>query len=459
MKILHKSLVAAGIATAVFATGAAQAATVSTPSTAAVPAYGKTIVNESVRTVISPVATVVTLGAGEALSVDDSITFTLNNGTFAAIASGDLTAAPNAGPAGFALVSGGAGSNFATYRVTTNPTNAAAVLTLAATATITGTAVADSGAINTTVQMSGFVGGASTSLFGSPLVSLTVQLAPTYTVAFTTGAGIFDVATGFVTLTTSAAAPSVSAAGTITPTVNAAAVANSTTAGIPAGVPTPANLLIALSGPMTGVSAITAANANGSTALGGASTPAVAGGFSIDTANNAAYGTTIATAATPITITFDGTTTYDVSSYSAVVSMTADAGGGYTANPSVATGTTHTFTRNGSAFATNSFGSLNKITITDRSGALGTGGADGAVGISAFAVDGTAVTCTGLTITNVPNNGTVTVEGAAVLAACPGAKRIEGIVNSTSIQTTNTKITADGATSQSGLNGGATITN
>ncbi|MBT3870355.1 MAG: hypothetical protein HOF19_20830, partial [Gammaproteobacteria bacterium] len=108
MKLLKKTLVAAGVATAVLATGAAQAATISTPSTATAPApAAQTIINESTRTVITPAATTVFLGAGEGLSVDDSVTFTLNSGTWAAIASGDLTDAVGgvAGTGTFALVS------------------------------------------------------------------------------------------------------------------------------------------------------------------------------------------------------------------------------------------------------------------------------------------------------------------------------------------------------------------
>jgi len=461
MNLLNKTLVAAGVATAVLATGAAQAATINFPSTATTPAVGKTIVNESVRTVITPVATVVTLGAGESLSVDDSVTFTLSSGTFAAIVSGDLTHG-GGGTGTFALVSGGIGSATATFRVTVAAIPAASLITLAATATVTGTAIADNAALNVQVDMSGFVGGAATALFGSPLTSLNAQLAPAMTGSVTTAVtGVFDVAAGFAALngvTPTAAGATTTGAAVYTPVANAASVAGTTTGGQPVGVPTPAATLITISGPMTGVSAITAANILGTTAAGGGTTPASTGIFAIDTANNLAHGTTVATAAVSATMTFDGTTAYDASAYTATGSLLSDVAGGYGTNANIGSGTLFSFTRNGSSFTSNSFGSLNKMTVTDRSGALGGVGADGAIGITAFDAAGAAVTCTGLTIANVPNNGSTTIQGADVLAACPGAKRIEGIVNSTTILTTNIKTTADGATMQaSGNNTSANI--
>jgi len=460
MNLLNKTLVAAGVATAVLATGAAQAATISNPSTAVTPAAGKNIVNEGVRTVITPVATVLTLGTGEILTVDDSIKFTLSSGTWAAIVSGSVTS-PGAGV--FALVAGGVGSASATYRVTT-ATAAAGVITLAATATVTGTAIADSALVSVTADMSGFVGGAATALFGSPLVSLNTQLVPAMTATIVPATGTHSVATGFTTLvgatvgTGLTVGQTTSATATITPAANAAAASGATTTSIPTGVPTPAATLITIAGPMTGITSINAPNIDGTSSAGVVPTPASANLFVIDTANNVATGVTTTTAATPITMTFAGTQAYAASAYTATVSLLVD-GVNYAANPSVAAGALYAFGRDGSAFTTNSFGTLNKLTVSDRSGGLGGAGADGAIGITAYDAAGAAVTCTGLTITNIPNNGTTTVQGADVLTACPGAKRIEGIVNSTSILVTNTKVASDGATSQSGINGASTIAN
>ncbi len=114
MKALKKALVVLGTAIAIFATGAAQAVAINNPSTALLPAPGKLVTNESVLTVITPADTVVTLGAGESLSIDDSVTFTLSAGTFGTIAGGSLTAVPGNGET-YALVSGGAGSNSAIF--------------------------------------------------------------------------------------------------------------------------------------------------------------------------------------------------------------------------------------------------------------------------------------------------------------------------------------------------------
>ena len=77
--------------------------------------------------------------------------------------------------------------------------------------------------------------------------------------------------------------------------------------------------------------------------------------------------------------------------------------------------------------------------------------------ITAYDAAGAAVTCTGLSIASLPNNGSTTIQGADVMAACPGAKRIEGKVNSTTIYVSNTKITSDGATSQAGGNNTAAV--
>lgn len=462
MKLLKKTLVAAGIATAVFATGAAQAATINNPSTALAPAAGKAVTNESVLTVITPADTVVTLGAGESLSVDDSVTFTLNAGTFGTIAGGNLTAVPANGET-YALVSGGAGSNSATYRVTGAASAAAAVLTLSGH-TITGTGVAANSSILVTVDMSGFVGGAATALYGTPITQINTSLVPAMAAVVTAAgaAGVFDVANGFTALTagtgnTVAGVSTFNGVADVTTTASAAAVVGNNTAGVPAGVPDPAATLIAISGPMNGVAGIDSPNTNATNALGVLAAPP-ATGFGINVGSNMAWGTQIGTGATAITISFDGTTSYDVSSYSAKVLRLPDVANGYGANANIGSGSLFSFTRNGTAFTSNSVGALNKLTITDRSGGLGGTGADGGIAISAFDAAGNAVTCgAGLVIPNVPNNGTVTVQGADIQDNCPGAKRIEGIVNSTNIYVSNTKKTEDGATSQSGSSNEAQV--
>ncbi len=171
MKHMKKTLLASAVAASLSA--GAFAATINLPSTGTT--FGKLIANESNRAVITPVATNIVLAAGEGLSVDDSITYTLSGGaTFAAVVVGDMGFS-NVGAV--ALVAGGTGTSSVSFRVTT-AIFPASNITLATTATHNGATVAANGDIQTTVDMSGFVGGIPTSLFGSPLTSLSENLVP-----------------------------------------------------------------------------------------------------------------------------------------------------------------------------------------------------------------------------------------------------------------------------------------
>ena len=463
MKLLKKTLVAAGIATAVFATGAAQAATINNPSTALAPAAGNLVTNESVLTVITPANTEVTLEAGESLSIDDSVTFTLSAGTFGTLVGGNLTAVPANGET-YALVSGGAGSSTATFRVTGAASAAAAVLTLSGhtISAGTGTVPADT-TILVTVDMSGFVGGAATALYGTPLTQINTQLEPAVTATVTANANVgeFDVASGFSTLTagtgtTVLGASTLNGFAVVTTTASAAAIAGGTTAAIPTAVPDPSANLISISGPMRGVASINSANTDATNGLGILATPA-ANGFGINVAQNKAHGTQIGMGATDISITFDGTTAYDTSPFTAVVSRLPD-GTNYAPKLNIGSGNLFSFTRNGTAFASNSVGRLSTLTITDRSNNLGAGGANGDIAITAYDQAGNMVACgAGLVIDNLPGNGTVTIQGADIVDNCPGVKRVEGIVNSTAIYVTNTKKSSTGLTQMSGSIGGTQV--
>ena len=463
MKLLKKTLVAAGIATAVFATGAAQAATINNPSTAVTPAAGNLVTNESIRGVVTPADTVVTLGAGESLSIDDSVTFTLSAGTFGTLAGVNLTATGIAGET-YALVSGGAGSNSATFRVTGAASEAAAVLTLSGhtISAGTGTVPADT-TILVTVDMSGFVGGAATALYGTPLTQINTQLEPAVTATVTANANVgeFDVASGFSTLTagtgtTVLGASTLNGFAVVTTTASAAAIAGGTTAAIPTAVPDPSANLISISGPMGGVASINSANTDATNGLGILATPA-ANGFGINVAQNKAHGTQIGMGATDISITFDGTTAYDTSPFTAVVSRLPD-GTNYAPKLNIGSGNLFSFTRNGTAFASNSVGRLSTLTITDRSNNLGAGGANGDIAITAYDQAGNMVACgAGLVIDNLSGNGTVTIQGADIVDNCPGVKRVEGIVNSTAIYVTNTKKSSTGLTQMSGSIGGTQV--
>ena len=460
MKALKKALVVLGTAIAIFATGAAQAVAINNPSTALLPAPGKLVTNESVLTVITPADTVVTLGAGESLSIDDSVTFTLSAGIFGTIEGGSLTAVPGNGET-YALVSGGAGSNSAIFRVTGAASAAAAELTLTGH-TITGTGLAANTTVLVTVDLSGFVGGAATALYGTPITQLNTQLEPA--IAAVVGAnptvGVFSVASGFSTLTaatgTVIAGESVlNGSARVTTTASAAAVAGNNTAGVPVASPDPSATLITISGPMVGVARINSTNTQATNGLG-ILAPVVVGppatGFGIDVASNTAWGTQIGTGLSNIEIVFDGTTAYDVSGYFAVVSRLQDSVN-YGPDANIGAGDLFRFTRNSTAFASNFVGRLNTLTITDRSNNLGAGPSSGGIAITAYDGAGNMVACdAGLVIDKLPGNGTVTIQGADIVDNCPGVKRVDGVVNSTSIYVTNSRKSSTGLTEMSRSN-------
>lgn len=459
MNVLKKTLVAAGIATTVLATGAAQAATVSNPSTGT--AFSATVVNQEDNSALDINAASIagngewtlTLLAAEALSIDDSVTLTLDNGaTWAAIASADLE---DDGAAGSFSLANNADPAVAVFRVTT-AVAAGSLITLAATATMNASAVPASGAVTISAEMKGFVGGDATVLYGSPLISNSLQTAPIYSVAaITPTERTIDVAEGFtLVLDANGANPSVT-----TDNVRPAITRNA--AGANAGTALAA-VLYSVAGDMTGVTSITCQNMTGSSATG-VTTGGVANECLIDTATNMAHavntGALNGTLNVNTNVTFDGTTSLENRTFTLAVAGLADATAGYSASTPQAATAGIVLTRNGSSFTSNSLGALNKVTITDRSGAIGTGGADGAVAITGYDNAGTAVPCTGLMVSDVPNNGTVVIQGADIQSACVGAKRIEGVVNSTNILVSNVKTSADGVTVQSGTNSASTIAN
>jgi len=470
MKVLNKTLVAAGLATAVFATGAAQAATVSNATTLTTPTYAKTIVNESTKSTVDVPFLGIKLSTGQDLSIDDSVTITLNNGKFKAVANDNLDLNAGSGTFTASIADGGAGKTFVKYRVTKKPGDAALLafgsnstggtVGAGARATLDLSAVAAGTTITATVEMKGFVGGESTQLYGSPLSANLIKQNPTATVKIsgTAPTDTFGVASGFNQLKAvsggatvgsgATAGQSTSSAGAVTVTYDSVgAKANVNTTGQPKATPTTNKTLIRMTGDMTGVKSISATNVNGSTCTGGALSTAITGGLSVDKSGGQACGLAQVKGTHSMKITFDGSKAYEAGSYTTNVALLADSAGGYAAG-TVGSVVTHKFNRDGTSFITNSFGKVNKLSITDRSGALGSGGADGSVAITAWDAAGMKVTCTGLSLT-VPNNGTLVIKGETITTACPSAKRIEGVVNSTSILVTNTKQTTSGATMQS----------
>jgi hypothetical protein len=466
MKVLKKSLVAAGLATAVFATGAAQAATISNASTGT--AYSNTIVNESTQTTVDVPKLQVKLSTGQDLSIDDSITITLSGGVFKQVANDNMSVS-GGGSFAVAIADGGIGKNFVKYRVTGKPGDAALMSfgqdangnsIGAKVATMNLSTVAASTNVQATFEMKGFVGGESTPLFGSPLTSNLIKKEALATVKYWDGTNTsaqtqtFSVANGFKSIkgeTPNSKGETTSGTGGVDVDYSKNAAAGQNTSGVPSAIPDPKKTLIKMTGDMTGVKSISATNVNGSTCTGGALTTAITGGLSVDKTGGTACGLAQSDSTHGMKITFDGSKAYEPGSYTVEVTTLQD-GTNY-APSTVGSVVTHKFNRDGSSFITNSFGKLNKLSISDRSGALGGTGADGKVTITAWDSAGMAVTCTGLDLT-VPSNGTLVIQGETITTACPGAKRIEGVVNSNSVLVTNTKQTTSGATMQSATSSG-----
>jgi hypothetical protein len=464
MKLLKKTLVAAGIATAVFATGAAQAASVSSPSKVtppALPIAAKTIVNEASRAVISLEPVTLTMqgtGGLQQISVGSSIRIALSAGKF--------TSAGTLNGLGTTLVSGGIGTDFLLYEVTgVNPGN----IDLTG-AEVDGRLIPDNGQVKINVNIATEIGGSSEQVYGSNLTAgagieqLALQLEPALAAEITAVAGgEFLVAAGFRALANvNALGESTAGPATITFTPSVGADTGRTTAtggNVPAGPQTPTSVVVTIVGPMAGVKSIGApfgSNIEGSTAAGVGTTPATPDKFNIGA--GAAYGRLTAIGTSSFGITFDGSVAYEPGAYTAQVRTNPDAAGGYlTPRAQLVQGTVFAFTRDGSSFTANTFGALNKLTVTDRSGSLGGSGADGSVTITAYDATGAEVVCADSLLGNLPSNGTMTVSGEDIQTNCPGAKRIEGAVNSSNIFVSNTKKTEDGATSQSGANANSTI--
>jgi hypothetical protein len=130
----------------------------------------------------------------------------------------------------------------------------------------------------------------------------------------------------------------------------------------------------------------------------------------------------------------------------------------YGPDANIGAGDLFRFTRNSTAFASNSVGRLSTLTITDRSNNLGAGVSRGGIAITAYDGAGNMVACdAGLVIDRLPGNGTVTIQGADIVDNCPGVKRVDGVVNSTSIYVTNTRKSSTGLTEMSGSSTGTQV--
>ena len=516
MEFLKKCVAVTGVATAILVSGAAQAATLSNPTAS----YTKTIVAEADRSridivtgVYPPEGFVLNLGANESLDTNDGVVLTLSNGaTWSTIVSRSLVTGrtPTDEEYLFTLVWEGEGESQATF-VPTRTIPGGNVIRLIASATVDASQVPVASTVTLTTQIRKEILGEYRDVFGTPLIHNLLRFEPLYFVSptrllgLTPGlftqqfvpsysatparpvTGIFSVATGFTELTAATSsdvlAPRVTSRwGYVATIVSSRATVGSVcpvagagcTANVPSALPGAGRVLYSIVGNMAGVASITGTGLTGTTSAG--ETPRATtdpdqyrNRFAIDRANNIAYATNTAAIPVPlllsrITIIFasgDDAIAQQAGNYLLSVEGLAQ-GTDYAASGGLLTDVPlFSFTRDGASFVSNSLGPLNRLTITDLSGSIGSDGADGVVIISAYDTAGAAVTCTGLDIPDLVSNGTVTIEGSAIIDACLGVKRIQGFVNSTSILSTNIKMSEDGVTVQSGLspNDGATAAN
>jgi len=390
---------------------------------------------------------VYTLAAGESLAIGDTIIVTLTGGlTFGAVlpkllpSAGDIGAGTTT--ASVPLSGGTTGSTTATWRAITAVASGSTLTLQTTTVTTSLSVIGVKAGVNADIQLTLktstnlTIGTANHSAKGEPTAknfaftgsNLVVISANTAVAADTA-----QVATGFKFL---------NAAGTNKTATLFAITATPQNGGatLPATALAAKKLLFTITGNFNGVTSVTvvAAKVTGDDGTGAAA--GTVDTFTINAAKTKAFAVSTsslggALGVTSIVINYDGTTAQPARAFTMTVDVLADAA--YSAHSVQVATTAYTLARNGTAFVANSVGALNKVRVTDRSGSLGAGGADGSVTMTAYNAAGTA--CTAIAVSTVPNNGSVDVLGSAVQAACPGTIRLEGVVNSTAIEVTNIK--------------------
>ena len=484
MKFLKKICVAAAaVATAIFVAGSAQAATVPEQGAGV---YAGTLINEATNRASVDVNAVTstdwlfTLGDEEIVRTGTVLELTLSGGARwlqggARICNNDVVESGSCAALPLAYFAPEEGSeNVSEFLVSGDIAAGTSIRLLNMTPTIDASRVPAGGRVTLTANLVTEVLNRNRSIYGTPLPYRLLQLESLYQDATLTPAavGTFDVTTGYVELT--GASTDMSGEATVSLTVNSEAPA-------PVGE---TRVLFTLEGDMSagvvrsisGGDELTSTNAAGavpSAAAGGSTAP---GMFMLDRENGMAYAANAEEIAAntdlnaTLQITFNvrdeamlddddmvaipaGAAKSGPSSYILTVTGQPQGTGNsqvYTGSAILAASPALSFRRNGSSFVSNTLGPLNMVNITDRSGSLTGVSPSGDVSISAYDPAGDQVTCAPLDL-RLPNNGTLTISGADIIAACPGAKRIEGFINSTRILSTNIKRTENGATSSSAL--------
>ena len=491
MKFLKKICVAAAaVATAIFVAGSAQAATVPMLDAGA---YAGTLVNEAASNASVDVNDITstnwtfTLGAGEVIQSGTVLELTLSGGArwlsggarLCDNADGDGDGNCDALPISYFAPPEGM-ENVSEFLVSGEIAGGTVIRLLNMTDTIDASRVPAGGRVTLTANLLTEVLNRTRSIYSTPLTYRLLQLESLYQDATLVppAPGVFDVTTGYVELT--GASASMSGEAMVSLNISDAA---------PVAVGA-RRVLFTLAGDMSAgvVSSISGTSLTSTNAAGAVPTAAaggtVANSFMIDRAAGMAYAASaneLAAGAplnSTIQITFntrdeavtddDGMVTTpaggakSAGSYLLTVAGTPQGSGSnrvYSASSILTARPALSFIRNGSSFVSNTLGPLNMVNITDRSGSLTGVSPSGDVSITAYNPEGSPVPCAPLDL-RLPNNGTLTIPGADIIAACPGAKRIEGFVNSTSILSTNIKQTENGATSSSNLSAtGATAAN
>lgn len=461
----------------------AQAASFSGSATA------KTIVAESDRSALAiPSSLTITLATGEVLSATDSVQFDLVGGaTFANVPVNSLTwsgtdasGAVKTDSPDFVLVSQTATQLvFRTTLSTGVPSGA--VIKLGAGVQIDASGVTPMTAAGTaaevalTAKMRGFVGGTAQDLYGSGGFKANLyDFVPTFSASVGSAiSGTFDVKTSFTKLTAATAASTTnllsSKSTTLNLSVNAAAAKDNNATGIPSAVPNPAKVLVKITSgtgaTMAGIQAITGANFVPANCSTGAATGGAAGSFYIPSSTGTEACATLlpnATGAIPassdLTFLFSGTSQAP-QDFKVQARYIADSNY-FLANPSKPQATltsandiaiapataVASFGRDGSSFTMNSFGTDNKLKITDLGGVVA--GSSAKISITAYDAKGvkqavvagkTVTTTTGGPLT-LAQNATVTIDGATLLGAYPaGTVRLDVFVESPKIKASSVK--------------------
>jgi len=411
-----------------------------------------------------------TLGTGQQLVTNDTVTLTLTNGATWAAAPTMVRAFAQAGSWGtLNQVGDPTGQSVANFKIegifiVTEGLNLTAATKYYNVQGVTATADLIIGATQTSAGGLTIIN--NDSLYTASTKYLFTKGTSNFTTAYTAQSCVADVSatTGAYTLFTGAATTNTACTGGAALALSVTTLADTNIA--PVGKALAANsVLYTLAGDFTGVTSVTGVGITPSDSAG-TGTGGTALTFGINAGKTAAYATNTAaiTANAPAAVdtvplfTINGTSSQTARVFTAAINKLAEANV-WSAGAVLSPTTLFSITRNGSFFVSNSIGSINSIKITDRSAALPTAG--GAIIVTAWDAGGTALTeVSGAPSLTILNNGTTTISGTDLAARFTGtAMKYEFAVESSNIVATSVKTNSDGSKSstvyQSSGSGGA----